>query len=127
MEFLEGKYITIIRTNPFAEVSLADSFTDWHDSIDEAIKKLQEEEDISTFPVQYEEIIILKVEKVIVNIKEIKADPKAYKIEDAKGKIKELEGIDWRGLTLNETKYIAALKDYVDGRGEYPHRVLGIG
>ncbi|KKN71319.1 hypothetical protein LCGC14_0422290 [marine sediment metagenome] len=128
MEFLEGKFITITRTNPFEELKLTDSYREWYDSLDEAIKKLEEEEASSTFPVRYEETVILKVEKVIINIDNTKIDIKAYRIEDAKKKIQELENIDWRTLTLNEVKYIAALRDYIDGRrDEYPKRTRGIG
>ncbi len=128
MEFLEGKYIIVVRTNPFEELKLADSYGEWYDSLDEVIEKLKEEEDISTFPVRYEETVILKIERVIVNIDNTKIDIKAYRIEDAKKKIQELEDTDWRELTLNEVKYIAALKDYVDERrDEYPRRTLGIG
>ncbi len=127
MEFLEGKYIVIVRNNPFEEVNLGNFFGDWYDSLEEAIAH-QEDEDISIFPARYEETLVLKIEKVIVNIEDTRAEPKTYHLEDAKRKIQELENINWRDLTLNEVKYIAALKAYVDGRREeYPRRTLGIG
>ena len=127
MEFLEGKYLIVTRNSPFERLDLTDYALDWFDSLEEVEAHLDKDESILDVPPRYEELYVIKIERVKITIQESPTDIPTFEQDTARRRIENLEKVDWRELTENEQKYLGALVDFIEGKRDFPTRTLGIG